>query len=231
MKKARAGCRNDIQATGDFPQGLKPQSFRDFCGTAKAVPFQRMLVKVGAIVCRTVHAQSARYAISTTLAAVLFLMACPRMPAQKATWRQATDAELASLLPARAPVIKEHIETEMRTASGIVNGRGRFIAGVVLITAGYSADGKYSHYLVVQAPIRIGGIELRPGEYVFGWVRNGEALKVHFNSAATGELVGNTDARLIAGHTRVESLRIWPPGDKELIQIGRFGIPYELKGE
>ncbi|MGA7856749.1 MAG: hypothetical protein WCA11_02405 [Terracidiphilus sp.] len=165
------------------------------------------------------------------LSAVLILMACPALQAEKATWRQATDNELASLLPARAQVVKEHIETEMRTASGIVDNRGHFIAGVVLITAGYSADGKYSHYLVVQAPIRVGGLELRPGDYVFGWVRDGEALKVHFNVASTGELVGNTDARLIAGHTRVESLRIWPPSDRSLIQIGRFGIPYELGEE
>jgi hypothetical protein len=149
--------------------------------------------------------------------------------AQKNAWRQATDAELASLLPARAPVVKEHIETEMRTASGIVDGRGRYIAGVVLITAGYSADGKYSHYLVVQAPVRMGGVRLKPGEYVFGWVRDGEALRVHFNSAATGELAGTADAHLIAGHTRVESLKIWPPGDRAEIQIGRFGIPYELE--
>jgi len=100
---------------------------------------------------------------------------------------------------------------------------------VVLITAGYSADGKYSHYLVVQAPVRIGGVELKPGEYVFGWVRDGDALRVHFNSAATGELIGNADARLIPGHTRVESLKIWPPGDRAEVQIGRFGIPYELR--
>ena len=84
---------------------------------------------------------------------------------------KATDAELASLLPARAPVEKEHIETEMRTASGIVNAKGRYIAGVVLLTAGYSADGKYSHYLIVQAPVTIGGVALKPGEYVFGWDR------------------------------------------------------------
>jgi hypothetical protein len=29
----------------------------------------------------------------------------------------------------------------------------------------------------------------------------------------------------------VESLRIWPPGDKSVIQIGRFAIPYELGEE
>jgi hypothetical protein len=164
---------------------------------------------------------------------VFFLLLSPLVQAQRTGWRQATDAELASLLPARAPVEREHIETEMRTASGIVNSHGRFIAGVVLITAGYSADGKYSHYLVVQAPVKIGGVALKPGEYVFGWVRSpsGEALNVHFHDAATGVLVGTADAHRIAGSSRVESLHIWPPGDRALIQIGRFGMAYEVGEE
>lgn len=162
---------------------------------------------------------------------LVLLFLSPLASAEKTTWRQATDAELASLLPARALVVKEHIETEMRTASGIVNSQGRYVAGVVLITAGYSADGKYSHYLVVQAPIRIGGLQLKPGDYVFGWVRDGDALKVHFNVATTGALVGTADAHRIAGRTRVESLHIWPPSDRSLIQIGRFGLSYELGEE
>ena len=148
--------------------------------------------------------------------------------AQKMAWRQATDAELASLLPARAPVEKEHIETEMRTASGIVNNKGHYIAGVVLLTAGYSADGKYSHYLVVQAPIKIGGVMLKPGEYAFGYTHKADQLTMHFNEAATGALVGTTDAHLVAGSSRVASLRIWPPNEKAVIQIGRFVVPYEL---
>ena len=150
--------------------------------------------------------------------------------AQKPAWRQATDEELASLLPARAQVEKEHIETELRTASGIIDKRGRFIAGVVLLTAGYSAEGKYSHFLVLQAPIRIGGIAFKPGEYVFGWDRaqTEDSLRVHFYVAETGAPVGSADAHRIAGSSRVESLRIWPPSEKSLIQIGRFGIPYEL---
>lgn len=154
--------------------------------------------------------------------------------AQKGTWRTATDTELGALLPARAPVVKEHIETEMRTASGIVDARGRYIAGVVLITAGYSADGKYSHYLVVQAPIKVGGasgVLLKPGNYVFGYAHDGEGLSVHFNEAATGDLVGTTDARLLPGMKGITSLHIWPPGTKAIIQIGRFGMPYELVGE
>jgi hypothetical protein len=165
------------------------------------------------------------------LFALFLLLASTAVQAQKSSWRQATDAELASLLPARAPVEKEHIETEMRTASGIVNGRGHFIAGVVLITAGYSAEGKYSHYMVVQAPVKIGGISLKPGEYVFGWARSSEGLSVHFHVAATGAPVGTAEAHRIVGSSGVVSLRIWPPGDKALFQIGRFGIPYEVADE
>jgi hypothetical protein len=167
--------------------------------------------------------------------AVLLATLTPLAPTAQAQkpWRQATDAELASLLPTRAPVEREHIETEMRTASGIVNARGRYIAGVVLLTAGYSADGKYSHFLVVQAPLRMGSLLLKPGEYAFGWSRTegGDALKVHFHDAATGSLIGTAEARRISGPSRVESLHIWPPSDKAIIQIGRFAIPYELGEE
>ncbi len=172
--------------------------------------------------------------VRTLLFAATVMVAVP-LPAkvtqaQRPVWRQATDAELASLLPARARVEKEHIETELRTASGIVNRRGRYIAGVVLLTAGYSAEGKYSHYLVVQTPVRIGGILFKPGEYVFGWDRRPaeDVLSVHFYEAATATPVGTADAHRIAGSSRVESLHIWPPADKALIQIGRFGIPYEF---
>ena len=167
---------------------------------------------------------------STIFCGVFLAVLALQAGAQRATWRQATPAELASVLPARAPVENEHIETEMRTASGIVDEHGRFIAGVVLITAGYSAEGKYSHYLVVQAPVEIGGVTLKPGEYAFGWNREdgADTLKVHFNQAGTGALIGTTDAHRILGSTRVESLRIWPPGEKAMIQIGRFGVPYKL---
>ena len=119
----------------------------------------------------------------------------------------------------------------MRTATGITDNHGHFIAGVVLLTAGYSAEGKYSHYLVVQAPISIGGVLLQPGDYAFGWVRSDaeDGLSVHFNAAATGALIGQATARRMPGSPRVESLRIWPPSDRAILQIGRFAIPYEIK--
>lgn len=165
--------------------------------------------------------------------AALFTFAAFTSPAQRSAWRQATAAELASVLPSRASVESEHIETEMRTASGIVDDRGHFVAGVVLLTAGYSADGKYSHLLVTQVPLRIAGMTLAPGHYVFGWTRNGDSdvLTVHFNLASTGVKLGEAEAHRIPDSLRLESLRIWPPEEHAIIQIGRFGIPYKIAGE
>jgi hypothetical protein len=149
----------------------------------------------------------------------------------KTQWRSATAAELAAALPARAQVEKERIETEMRTASGIINTQGKLIAGVVLITAGYSADGKYSHYVLVQAPITIGTVTLNPGAYVFGWQRSEDALLVKFYDAATGAELGTVAAHRLPTGSRVESFRLWPPGDRPLMQIGRFAVSYSLPGE
>jgi hypothetical protein len=148
-----------------------------------------------------------------------------------AEWRTATDAEMKTVIPARAPVVTERIETEMRSASGITNGKGKYIAGVVLITAGYSAEGKYSHFFLTQVPLKLGGsTELPAGEYVIGYEHTDNGLLVHFYEAATGNPVGSVLATLIPGVTRVEQIRVWPPKDRAVIQIGRFGFAYQIGG-
>jgi hypothetical protein len=146
-----------------------------------------------------------------------------------AAWRQATETELKSLIPARAPVEQERIETEFRTASGISNGKGQFIAGVVLITAGYAAEGKYSNFLIVQSAMKIGNIALRPGEYVFGWRRkDDDSLEVKLYNAHSGQLLGDVEARRMSRTGRIESFKVSPPGERSVIEIGRFGMTYTL---
>lgn len=146
-------------------------------------------------------------------------------------WHPASDAELRSVIPARAPVVQERIETEMRSASGITNGHGKYIAAVVLITAGYSAEGKYSHFLLTQVPLKVGNdLPLAPGNYLLGYTHGENGLQIHLYEAATGKLVGTVTATLIPGVTRVEEIRIWPPGDRRVIQIGRFGFSYQIGG-
>lgn len=145
-------------------------------------------------------------------------------------WRPATDVEMRKLIPARAPVGKENIETEFRTASGVTDGHGKFIAGVVMITAGYSAEGKYSHFLITQVPIRMGEMSLSPGEYVFGYQRAGEeTLRVMFYAASSGEKLGEVTAHRSNKRGPIRSILIMPPrSGKSLIQLGRFAFEYSV---
>jgi hypothetical protein len=144
------------------------------------------------------------------------------------TWRAATEAELKEVIPARAPVGSERIETEFRTASGITNGKGQYVAGVVLITAGYSADGKYSHFLIAQVPIKVGAVRLKPGNYVFGWRHENDLLRVLFYEAPTGKFLGTVDAVRNSRIGKIESFHLYAPSDKSVIQIGRFAFPYRI---
>jgi hypothetical protein len=153
----------------------------------------------------------------------------PTVAQPKKLWRAATAAELEAFLPARAQVQNERIETEMRTATGITDDHGKMIAGVVLITAGYSADGKYSHYMLLQSPMHIGSqLRLGAGAYVLGWTRVPDGLQVRIFDAATGVERGEVMARALTQPVRIESFRIWPPAEREIIQIGRFAVPYSL---
>ena len=145
-------------------------------------------------------------------------------------WRTATEPELRKLIPARAPVLKENIETEFRTASGVTDGGGKFIAGVVMITAGYSAEGKYSHFFITQTRLRIGDMLLQPGEYVFGYQRiNNDAIRISFYRASSGEGIGSVEAHVNRKSSMVRSLLINPPvNGRAQIQIGRFFFEYRL---
>jgi hypothetical protein len=145
-------------------------------------------------------------------------------------WRPATEKELKSLIPARVAVENERIETELRTASGITNGNGKFIAGVVMITAGYSAEGKYSHFFVTQTAIKCGDFELRPGEYVFGHKRiDQETLKVSFYEASTGKHVGDINAQVDPKKGPVRQIALIPPGnEKPMIRLGRFVFEFSI---
>ena len=147
-----------------------------------------------------------------------------------ARWRTASEPELRKVIPARAPVIKENIETEFRTASGVTDGRGKFIAGVVIITAGYSAEGKYSHFFIAQVPVKVGDFSLEPGDYVFGYQRKTpDSIAITFYRASSGEAVGEVEAFRNRKNSMVRTLLIQPASDGGgTIQVGRFVFDYRL---
>ncbi len=148
----------------------------------------------------------------------------------QSTWRKMTEAELKRSVPEKATVIKENIETEFRTASGITDGKSN-ILGVVIITAGYEADGKYTHFFKTAVGIKVGDLSLAKDEYIFGYQRlDAETLRVTFYRAKDGELVGAAKAKVEKGKGAIYSFLIAPPTDKKgKIFIGRFTFDYILE--
>lgn len=148
----------------------------------------------------------------------------------QAEWRRLTEPELTGIVPEKAPVIKENIETEFRTAAGITDGT-KSIFGVVIITAGYEADGKYTHFFKSDLKIKVGGLELPGGEYIFGYQRiDAETLRVTFYRARDGELLGAIKAKVEPKKGAIYSFLIDPPSDgKGKVYIGRFVFEYVLQ--
>jgi hypothetical protein len=162
------------------------------------------------------------------LSLLLLLFALPALAQREAHWHPATDAELRQAIPDRAPVVGERIETEALTASGISDGKGHLVAGVLLITAGYSANGKYSYFLLTQVPLKIGDTVLAPGDYLIGWTRGENELHVTLSQAATGKPVAEATAVRNPAIHRVESFHLWPPDTLSALQFGRFTVDYTL---
>ena len=92
-------------------------------------------------------------------------------------WRVATQQELNSWIPARAPVVKEQIETESRTETGIVEQRRKIHCG------------RSSHHIRILRQRQVfdlsrdaGSAEdryrfMEPGQYMFGWQRVNDKLR------------------------------------------------------
>ncbi len=174
------------------------------------------------------HLHPSRFVAALLLCAAATSLAVAAR-ADDSMWRTATEKELAAIIPDRAPVEKERIETEFRTASGITDGRGHFVAGVVMITAGYSADGKYSHFFVTQVPLNMGDFKLPSGEYVFGYKRvDNDTLRVSFYRAATGDMIGALKAQVERKRGPIRSFYITQPdaAGQAFVQIGRFNFPF-----
>lgn len=144
-------------------------------------------------------------------------------------WRKLSTDELKKTVPETAPVIKENIETEFRTASGITDGKNK-IFGVVIITAGYEADGKYTHFFRTDSKMKVGDLPLDAGDYIFGYQRlDAETLRVMFYKAKDGELIGALKAKVEQKKGAIYSFLIEPPiAKKGKIYIGRFNFEYSL---
>jgi hypothetical protein len=135
--------------------------------------------------------KNVRLAAVTTLVALLLTPAW----AQKTTQHLLSSNELKNLVPAEFFFRGQKAPTQLRNAAGFQTADGKVTFSALVDASGYSTaiQQKYQSMLVTESKLNIGGSELAPGEYGFGFtadkfvvmnVDNEDILSVPFQADA-----------------------------------------------
>jgi hypothetical protein len=91
--------------------------------------------------------------------------------AQKATHHLISAGELKSLVPAEFFFRGQKAPTQLRNSSGFQMADGKVTLAALVDVSGYSTaiQQKYQGMLITESKLKIGGSELEPGEYGFGF--------------------------------------------------------------
>jgi hypothetical protein len=91
--------------------------------------------------------------------------------AQKAAQHLLSTEELKSLVPAEFFFRGQKAPTQLRNSAGFQMADGKVTLGTLVDASGYSMaiQQKYQGMLITESKLNIGGSELAPGEYGFGF--------------------------------------------------------------
>jgi hypothetical protein len=113
------------------------------------------------------------------LSAILLLCLCTfALRAQDATPGPLSSPELKQLVPPVYFFRGQSATVQIRNASGFRASNGKFVLAALVDTSGYSSDvaEKYQGLLIAEVKINLGGKELVPGAYGFGFVDDGKLV-------------------------------------------------------
>ncbi|MFZ0773238.1 MAG: hypothetical protein WCA49_22280 [Candidatus Sulfotelmatobacter sp.] len=136
--------------------------------------------------------KNVRFAAVGTLVAVLLSTGL----AQKAAQHLLSADELKKVVPAEFFFAGQKAPTQLRNATGFQMANGKMTLAALVDTSGYSTaiQQKYQGMLITESKLNIGGSELPPGEYGFGFtadkfvvmnVANEDALGVPYQTDAS----------------------------------------------
>ena len=91
--------------------------------------------------------------------------------AQKAARHLLSNDELKSVVPAEFFFRGQKAPTQLRNSTGFQTAEGKITFGALVDVSGYSTavQQKYQGMIVTESKLNIGGLELAPGEYGFGF--------------------------------------------------------------
>jgi hypothetical protein len=129
-----------------------------------------------------------RLAVST-----LVILLLTSALSQKAAQHLLSSDELKSVVPAEFFFRGQKAPVQLRNATGFQTANGKITFGALVDASGYSTaiQQKYQGMLITESKLNVGGSELAPGEYGFGFtaekfvvmnVANEDALSVPYQT-------------------------------------------------
>ena len=162
-----------------------------------------------------------RYAIPAILFAVLL-----------SAWAQSkaagvlSAADLKTVVPASFFYRGQSASVQLRNAGGVRTESGKYVLAGLVDTAGYASDiaQKYQGFFITEVRVKVGGSELNPGEYGFGFVGD----KFLVTDVGANELLSvsvKNDSEL----KRPMPLKVAPDGNAYRLYAGRKYVTLELE--
>jgi hypothetical protein len=129
--------------------------------------------------------------------------------------------ELKKVVPATYFFRGQSAPVQLRNSAGFSALDGKLVLAGLVDTAGYATDvqSKYQGFLITEVKLKIEGSELAPGEYGFGFSKEGKFLVMDVGGNDLFSVAGKTDDKLLrpvplkivedAGGYRLYSGRKW----------------------
>ena len=137
-----------------------------------------------------------RYA-TPCLIAGLFLTALMAV-AQQPKPGVLTADEIKRLAPAGYFFAGQSAPVQTRNTAGFRNANGKVILAGFVDTSGYASDvaQKYQGFFITEAKLNVGGSELQPGQYGFGFSKDGKFMVMNVAAEDILSVSFNTDDKL-----------------------------------
>jgi hypothetical protein len=151
----------------------------------------------------------------------------PLLVAQQSKPGVLSSQDVKRVVPAAYFYDGQSATVQIRNSAGFSTASGKLVLAGLVDNSGYSTDvaTKYQGFLITEVKLEVGGTELAPGQYGFGFTKDG---KVYVLDVGGNELV-NTSAQTDEKLARPVPLKIVAEGDMYRLYHGRAFIT--LKAE
>lgn len=138
-----------------------------------------------------------------------------------------TGAELSRVVPAGFYFQGLSAGTQLRNSAAARFGTNRYVIVGIVDTAGYAAElrAKYEGFFIADTPIIVGGTELSPGAYGFGFSDAGKFTLLDLTGKEVMSVASNKDAEL----KRPRPLMMMKVSDRLRLYSGRDYVEISAK--